>query len=700
MTFLNPAVLFGLLAASIPILLHFLNLRKLKKVEFSSLRFLKQLQKQKIKKLKLKQLLLLLLRIAIILFFVTAFARPTLESISLGGAASAAKTTAVIILDDTFSMQVIEPNGSRFNQAKEKISEILNNLQEGDEAVVVRVSNISNDLPLLTNDISKIQETLPSVSVSHVSGTLNNAIIKAAKILAASYNFNKELYIFSDFQKSRFSEEDLVPDLSELLTENIKLYSLPLHSKDVYNLAITDISVDTRIIQKNRPIRVSGVVSNYSNQTVNNAVVSLYINGQRSSQKSISLEEGASGRITLEANVEQTGFQEIYLEIEEDDILLDNRRYANFVIPEKITVGLFTEVSSDSRFIELALSASDSDNSLDIDKKRIEQINSLDLSVYDMIFVVGAPSDVKPVRLMEFIKNGGGLFLFPGTATTKESFVSFCNELQITAPTKLVSYEETTEAIQFGTIDYNHPLFTDLFDDNRKKKIESPEFYEYFKIFPQGKGNSIITYPDNSAFLCDYTFGNGTILQAAVSPVPDKNNFPLKSMFAPLVYKSVYYLSAQEKTVVDAVAGEIVSVPLNISGVKQVTVTLPNKGEIVLNAEKRNTKYVSFSETELVGNYKFSTERGILSYIAVNTEPLESVTKPIEDDEFSNYLKEIGFTGTHIELAPDVSIQEILEQARYGSELWKLFLIIALLLAIIETLVSRSAKKDIVELKQ
>jgi hypothetical protein len=52
MIFLNPAILFGLLAASIPILIHLLNLRKLKKIEFSTLTFLKELQKIRIRKVK------------------------------------------------------------------------------------------------------------------------------------------------------------------------------------------------------------------------------------------------------------------------------------------------------------------------------------------------------------------------------------------------------------------------------------------------------------------------------------------------------------------------------------------------------------------------------------------------------------------------------------------------------------------------
>ena len=145
MVFLNPAVLFGLLAASIPVLIHLFNLRKLKRIEFSTLAFLKELQKNKIRKIKLKQWLLLALRVLIILFLITAFARPTLEGVAIGGTTSAAKTTAVFILDDTYSMSVVDGKGSYFNQAKGTIQELLRQLQEGDEAALVLVSDKSKE---------------------------------------------------------------------------------------------------------------------------------------------------------------------------------------------------------------------------------------------------------------------------------------------------------------------------------------------------------------------------------------------------------------------------------------------------------------------------------------------------------------------------------------------------------------------------
>src|SRR5258708_9095468 len=100
MTFLNPLLLFGLAAVAIPVILHLLNLRKLRTIEFSTLTFLKELQQTKIRRLKLRQLLLLLIRTLLIVCIILAFARPTLRGTILGSIRSHAKSTLGFILHD------------------------------------------------------------------------------------------------------------------------------------------------------------------------------------------------------------------------------------------------------------------------------------------------------------------------------------------------------------------------------------------------------------------------------------------------------------------------------------------------------------------------------------------------------------------------------------------------------------------------
>src|SRR5437762_1849096 len=103
MVFLNPLVLFGLAAAAIPLILHLLNLRKLRTIEFSTLTFLKELQQSKIRKLKLRQILLLIVRTLLVMLIVLAFARPALRGTILGSIGSHAHSTVLFVLDDSFS---------------------------------------------------------------------------------------------------------------------------------------------------------------------------------------------------------------------------------------------------------------------------------------------------------------------------------------------------------------------------------------------------------------------------------------------------------------------------------------------------------------------------------------------------------------------------------------------------------------------
>ncbi len=321
MTFLNPAVLFGLLAASIPVLIQLFNLRKLKKVEFSTLIFLKELQKNKIRKVKLKQWLLLLLRTLIILFLVFGFARPTLKSMFIGSS-STAKTTAVFILDDTFSMSVVDAKGSYLNQEKEIALRLLSQLRDGDEISLILVSEMNNkNQPVVTSDFSQLKKSIESISISNISGSLQTALIKAAKLLDQSSNYNKELYLLSDFQKSRIADGNQFPNLSEALKEGIRIYAFPLGDKEVFNVGVDKISVNSQIFEKDKPVQVSAFISNYAKHNVENSVVSLFINGERASQKSFSLKENETKEIVLEGIIKKSGYQEISAAIEDDEIL-------------------------------------------------------------------------------------------------------------------------------------------------------------------------------------------------------------------------------------------------------------------------------------------------------------------------------------------------------------------------------------------
>lgn len=700
MIFLNPAVLFGLLAASIPVLIHLLNLKKLKKIDFSTLSFLKELQKNKIRKLKLKQWLLLALRVFIILFVVTAFARPALKGLALGGTTSAAKTTAVFILDNTFSMSAVNANGSYFNQAKQTVTDLLNNLQEGDEAALILIADQGNEVIKPTLNINDFMKQVKNADISYSSGTVNHALIRAAEILDESSNFNKEIYLLSDFQQGRLIEEKTFPDLSRLLNDKIKLYTFNYSGKDVFNLGIDDLKLNTQIFEKGKPVSFNAVVTNYSSQPADNTVVSLFIAGERSAQQSISLSPGESRIITMEAAAKSTGYIDAVAELEDDEIIYDDKRYANFYIPDQIPVAIFYDSEDDIRFIETALGLTES-GTIKLTVKNLNQISSFDLSQFDVVIIDGAKNISNIERLKSFVENGGGLFLMPGEQTDLTDFANLTLKTGLPPPEGTAGkLNDPANSLSFDKIEFDHPIFKNIFSDGEKKQIQSPDIYFHYKISTRGKGVNIITLTDGTSFLSDYKIGKGKTLLLNLSPVLSWSTFPLKNIFAPLLLKSVFYLASKDIPENNYYAGKPVTVNLPGVALPQVKVVRPdNTGEFVNLERSGSVNFVVYDRTSAAGNYKFYSGDKTAADISVNADPAESVIKYLSSSDFGKYLDEIHFMGKYIPISKNENPSEVVMRSRFGSELWRLFLFAALITGLVEMAVSRSAKKDLVQME-
>src|SRR3990170_3225025 len=99
MSFLNPLALFGLLATSIPLLIHLFSQRHLQVIPFSSLEFLKRIERRQMRWLKIRQILLLIVRMLAIAFLFLAFAKPVVRGALPFGSIGQGETIAIFILD-------------------------------------------------------------------------------------------------------------------------------------------------------------------------------------------------------------------------------------------------------------------------------------------------------------------------------------------------------------------------------------------------------------------------------------------------------------------------------------------------------------------------------------------------------------------------------------------------------------------------
>ena len=195
-TFLNSIILAGLVAITLPLLIHLLTRQRLKKIQFSSVFFLKLLQAQKMRRVRLREILLLILRTLIILFLILAFARPALRGSFATGIKAHASTTVAILLDNSLSMGRETTRGSVFQLARYRAAEIVSLLKEGDEALLMLFSGAPDLVtPEPTHNFVHLTRQIQEAQLSHGPTDVRKALLEAYGLLSESVNLNKEIYL-------------------------------------------------------------------------------------------------------------------------------------------------------------------------------------------------------------------------------------------------------------------------------------------------------------------------------------------------------------------------------------------------------------------------------------------------------------------------------------------------------------------------
>src|SRR5262245_61369488 len=124
MGFLNPLLLVGLTAVSVPIIIHLLNRRKFQKVVWAAMRFIQTSVERNQRRMRVEDMILLALRCLLLALLAFALARPALKN-SSSDFLGQSKVTGVIILDNSGSMGMGDGTMTRFEKAKKAAEQAL-----------------------------------------------------------------------------------------------------------------------------------------------------------------------------------------------------------------------------------------------------------------------------------------------------------------------------------------------------------------------------------------------------------------------------------------------------------------------------------------------------------------------------------------------------------------------------------------------
>ncbi|MBE2226412.1 MAG: BatA domain-containing protein [Ignavibacteria bacterium] len=708
MTFLNPLLLWGLAAVSIPILIHIFNLKRTKKIEFSTLMFLKEIQQSKYKKIKLKQLLILLCRIAFIIFLVMMFAKP-FDSGFLGTPGEKAKSSVLIILDDSFSMQSRDKSGNDFESGKKKVTEIIDALGTNDELFFTTVSGLNaarSTVPY--KEFSLIKDTLSQLKTSEVTRDINEVLYYAESILNSASNTHKEIYLVTDGQLS-FLRKDLIPQSGFKGKDNLHFSVILTGSRDANNISLETVNVVSKIFEKARPVKIKAKLNNHNNfNSVNKSVIISY--GNHKEEKVLDIPANTTVETEFMIKPEAAGFSSGSIElvqndIADDEISGDNRQYFSFYIPEKVNVLLASGSPLDAEYVKLVLTTSAQISaSTEISTLfNIREINASDISgenlgSYNSVVIINKPSfsagEVN--KLKEYIDAGGGAVIYPGALS---DISNYNNTLMKELDLPYIGgkyYSETP--VKFEKIDYDHPVFEGIFrreSDKNNAGIESPELISGFSLSGGKNALSIVTLTNGTNFMEEYSRGKGKLIMFASAPDMSAGNFPVKNLFSPVTIRSILYTS-NINGIRPAIAGKDYYAELNRYEMKSDTLLISSAGEnvpefIVTNEQ---TQLLNLGSTlNNTGIYSVINSGRDILRVPVNFNAVESQTGRMKPGDI-----EILFNDTYALNANVVSPEEVLTAAvidlRTGKDLWQYFLILAVIFLIIEYLLSRSIMRN------
>jgi len=693
LSFLNPAALLALAAVAVPLFLHFFNLRQPRTVEFSSLDFVKELQESTVQRVRIKEWLLLLLRMLAIACLVLAFAQPTLTS-DLGGMGASVPTTHALVVDNSLSMTADGEGGSYFDQATRTAEGVLETVEEGDEVLLWPTARAGQSRPDPVSNVGVVRQALADLEPRAGASALSRAIVEAA---GQSDTPQTVVYVMSDLQASTLGDS-----VATDVPDGVQVQLLPVETRTQSNVAITDVTVTSRIAEVDQPVQLEATLVNHGPEPLDDYVSSVYLAGDRVAQATATLEPGLETTVSFTVTPQTRGWLEGAVVTEDDDVPVDDRHHFTLHVPEERRVLLVRGEGQRTKYLDLALSSEMIESRIAFRTTAIEEnaLASAELGQYDAVLLAGprSLSSGEVEALTRYVDRGGGLLLFPNAQARPEDYNALFGALDagsFRGFSGALSADRTVAS--FGRVDLEHPLFEGVFSQERRREdasVEQPNIHYVMNFRPSGQsGQTLIELSNGFPFLHEVRHGGGRLLVTAVAPTRDWSELPVRGLFVPLLYRSVYYLSAST-----SVAGEqlVAGRPaeLRVTGVApDASLRLRGPGGIEVTPEQRTlfgATLLQIGETLTEpGVYDVQAGTTQVRRVAVNVDPAESDLQAASSAEASETLRTTtGAPVQAVAAAEDGEVAETLRTQRAGTEIWDVFLLLALLFLAAEMLVA------------
>lgn len=675
--FVYPFFLWFLAALSIPIIIHLFNFRRFKKIEFTNVRFLKEIKEQTQSHSKLKHLLVLLMRLMALAFLILAFAQPFVPTKSTE---SSGQQIVSLYIDNSFSMNLSGKEGSLLDEAKDKCRTIATSLPSSTKFQLLTNEFKGEQQRLIDRD--ELLELTDRIKINPQSRNINEVLIRQTDALKKSNSDNRSSFIISDFQKSFF---DMQPGVNDSL---LKLNLLKTDAEEVKNIAIDSCWLSAPVIQLNTPSELNVKVRNYGNEDAE-VPVRFYINNSQKTVASAKINAGMDATVKMNFTITQPGWQLAKVEIDDNPIAFDDTYYLSFRIADKIPV--YHIGSSKNIFIDKLLA----NNSLidytfstqnAVDYAMLKKCNAVILT--DLKDISSGMSD----EIASFVDLGGTLIIFPDSNITPNGYENLFGKLNVENYSTL-----NTNSISVSKLDLANPLFHDMFEktDERMSLPTVNQSYETVSSLRSGK-NIVMQLQGGHSFLNYYDRKSGSVYQFTSAAQPAAGTFVTHALFAPVLFKTILLSAPSSQPTLFIGENSDIKIPSSIQTNDVLhLINSDTKTDIIPEFKTANDgTLINLTGIEQAGFYQLKNlNDSILSIIALNYNRKESDLKTFSDEELKNMYGNSKFKSVEVVNPTGSGLTKFIKQYSSGISLWKYCILATLLFLIAETLLLRSDRK-------
>ncbi|HUQ69082.1 MAG TPA: BatA domain-containing protein [Planctomycetaceae bacterium] len=667
--FAAPWLLWGLLLAVAPPIIHWLFRRRYRETSWAAMQFLVAAAKHQTRWNRLDQWLLLALRTLIPLGAAVALAGPTWQ-LATGGS-SAAPVRRILVVDASLSLSAVENNRPRFAAVRDRALEQVAASRPGDAWQLVRLAGSPPRAVIaqLALQSEPVVEELHNLTVTSERGDVPAALETVLSLLdTAEDGRRREVHLVTDAQRSNWrtddeSQQSRIQSLVAAIGVKSRIVWTDVGAAPLDNVAVTELSLDQPYVHVGQPIRATATLERFGEPAEKPRTLEWRVDGRMVARQSVDLSDEGTVTQVLSYVPTATGDLRIQAELDGDALTGDDRRRAVCLVRDAVRVLLVDGRRSGTPFenatdaLRLALAPDTERSTNPAEMSHIEptviadgELLGTDLPKFDVVFLCDVPlvSPRDAEVLKRYVSAGGSLVIAAGPRLNADSYnAQLFENGEGLLPAKLgdivgdPARRDTVYLFDGG--EFQHPILSP-FRGNPNTGFELTRTFAYRQATPvTGKATVALAFDTGDPAIVERPFGRGRVLLVTTAVDRSWGTWAVWGhTFVPMMHETVRYLvSFRSRDRQLRVGDPVVYRPQSTGAAINWTIRRPGDArETVTATVSSATPAVIYESTSEPGFYGVESPGSTTptAWFAVNVDPHESDLRPLSATELRDGL--------------------------------------------------------------